>query len=168
MKKQLDEVRKLQKIAGILKESVNEQDFNNEEEFDDDELVPINKDELISFIRQYGPKPTGSAPKGEYNVYLKSDYPSIPYSYMIGAMDVFMSVVKACGGKVKLEGQPGPNQVYAVSGCSFDSLQEIWEFLATSETHEEYEKSETIRQANGCAQTWEIEMGFRPVKVFNR
>lgn len=185
MKKQLDEVRKLQKIAGILKENTNEarmwfnkdgdyveyrpeddtaEDFDDEE--DGDELAPINKDELISFIRQHGPKPTGPAPKGEFNVYLNyNDYPSIPDSYMTGAMDVFMCVVKACGGKAKLEGQPGPNQVYAVKGCSFNTLQAIWQFLASNETYEMGGDSDTIVQANGCAQTWEMEMGFRPVKV---
>lgn len=184
MKKQLDEVKRLQKIAGILKENVeegaliykpgegyveynpDEDDENFDDEEDGDELAPINKDELISFIRQHGPKPTGPAPKGEFNVYLNyNDYPSIPDSYMTGAMDVFMCVVKACGGKAKLEGQPGPNQVYAVKGCSFNTLQAIWQFLASNETYEMGGDSDTIVQANGCAQTWEMEMGFRPVKV---
>lgn len=133
----------------------------DEEEFDEDELPPINKAELISFIRKAGPKPTGAKPRGEYNVSLEYiDHPSIPDSYMTGARDVFMCVVKACGGKAVLEGEPGANQMYTVTGCSFDNLQAIWQFLASDQTYETAGDSDTIVQANGCAQTWEINSDY--------
>lgn len=176
MKKQLDEVKRLQKIAGILKENTNEvrmwynkdgeyveyrpeddtaPDYYDEE--DEDELPPINKAELVSFIKKAGPKSVAPAPKGPYNVTLYYyDHPSIPDSYMTGARDVFMCVVKACGGTAKLNGAPGPEQNYTVKGCSFETLQAVWKFLASDQTYETAGDSDTIVQANGCAQTWEI------------
>lgn len=132
---------------------------DDEEEFDEDELPPINKAELVSFIRKAGPKAVAPAPKGPYNLVLYYyDHPSIPDSYMTGARDVFMCVVKACGGTAKLNGTPGPEQNYTVKGCSFETLQAIWNFLASEQTYETAGDSDTIVQANGCAQTWQIEV----------
>ena len=177
MKKQLDEVKRLQKIAGILKENTNEVRmwFNKDGDYvpyrpeddtapdydeDEDELPPIDKDELISFIRQSGPSLSGGTEEGEYNVILFYEGgPSIPDSYMEGARDVFMCVVEACGGEATLirESPADGEQYYTVNGCSFKTLQAVWKFLASDQIYRTYsDESVTIRQANGCASTWII------------
>ena len=118
------------------------------------EVARVNKPEIVALLSKF------RAPsEDEYEVKLYYyDQPSIPKSYMTHAADVFMAVVEACGGTAQLQGKPSDVQNYIVQGCSYEALEQAWEYLGSDEVYDNLrDDQKSLIAANGAAQTWQIE-----------